>query len=180
MTIRGCTERLLAIVHRPRWRAVLREIAQKLNEAEILYTVVGGTSAALHGVPIPVQDIDIETDAAGAYRFQVLFSGHARKPVALRESPIYRSHFGQFDFGIRVEVMGDLQRRQGESWVPSSVVEATTVDLGGIAVRTSSLEEETLAYIRRGRLERAARCLPYCDHGRLLALLRGEKTTQVI
>ena len=34
--------------------------------------------------------------------------------------------------------------------------------------------EETLAYIRRGRLERAAQCLPHCDHVRLLALLHME------
>jgi len=54
------------------------------------------------------------------------------------------------------------------------------VDLDGVAVRVSWLEEETLAYIRRGRLERAARCLLRCDPDRLLALLRGELATGVL
>jgi hypothetical protein len=47
-------------------------------------------------------------------------------------------------------------------------------------VRVSWLEEETLAYIRRGRLDRVAQCLPHCDQGRLLALLRGEQAVGVL
>lgn len=56
----------------------------------------------------------------------------------------------------------------------------TTVDLDGVPVCASWLEEEALAYVRRGRLGRAARCLPHCDHDRLLALLRGEQATGVL
>ena len=47
-------------------------------------------------------------------------------------------------------------------------------------VRVSWLEEEALAYIRRGRLERAALMLPHCDHARLVALLRGQVKTPVL
>jgi hypothetical protein len=54
------------------------------------------------------------------------------------------------------------------------------VDLDGVPVRTSWLEEETPAYIRRDRLERAAQCLSHCNCGRLLALLRGERGTWVL
>jgi hypothetical protein len=163
------------------WRVVLREIARRLDAAGVPYKVVGGTSPALHGVPLPVNDIDLETDADGAYRFQALFASHVVESVALRESEVYRSHFGRFDFeGVRVEVMGDLHRREGERWVPSAATTETIVDLDGVPVRVSWLEEETLAYIRRGRLDRAAQCLPHCDHGRLLALLRGEKATGVL
>jgi hypothetical protein len=64
--------------------------------------------------------------------------------------------------------------------VPTAAQTETTVDLDGVPARTSWLEEETLAYIRRGRLERAARCLPHCDQGRLLSLLRGEHATGVL
>ncbi|MBS1253288.1 MAG: hypothetical protein MAG451_02337 [Anaerolineales bacterium] len=166
---------------KPYWRAVLRRIAQRLSEAGVTYKVVGGASAALHGVPVAVKDLDIETDAEGAYRFQELFADHVVKSVALRESDAYRSHFGRFDFdGVAVEVMGDLCRRKGEGWVSSTATTETTVDLDGVAVCVSWLEEETLAYIRRGRLERAAACLLHCDQGRLLALLRGEHATDVL
>ena len=180
-SIHGCVEHLLAVAVKPRWRAVLREVARRLDEAGVPYKVVGGTSVALHGVPVPVSDLDLEMGAEGAHRFQALFAHHALEPVALRESDTYRSHFGRFDFdGVTVEVMGDLHRREADGWLPTATTTKTTVDLDGVSVRVSWLEEETLAYVRRKRLDRAAQCLPHCDPHRLLALLRGERGTVVL
>ena len=76
----------LAGAVKPHWRAVLRQVARRLDEAGVAYKVVGGASAALHGVPVPVKDLDIETDTEGSYRFQTLFPDHIVGPVALRES----------------------------------------------------------------------------------------------
>ena len=130
---------------------------------------------------VPAKDLDIETDAAGAYRFEELFGKYVAEPVSLRESETYRSHFGRFDFGgISVEIMGDLQRREEGDWVPTAATTSDRVDLDGNAVQVSQLEEETLAYIRRGRLERAAQCLAHCDQERLLALLRGAMEVGVL
>jgi len=180
-TLHGGVEHLLAVAVRPRWRAVLRRLACALEEARIGYKVVGGASIALHGIPVPVKDIDVELDAGDAYRFGELYAAYAALPVSFRESETYRSHLGRFQFdGITVEVMGDLQRCEGSSWVASATRTETTVDVEGVAVRTCWLEEETLAYIRRGRLHRAAQCLPHCDHQRLLALIRGEERTDVL
>lgn len=180
-SIHGCVEHLLVVAVKPLWRTVLRQIAWRLNEAGVAYTLVGGASAALHGVPVPVNDLDIETDAEDAYRFQALFADHVVEPVALRENEVYRSHFGRFDFdGVTVEVIGDLRRREGERWVPTRAKTETTVNLDGVPVHVSWLEEETLAYVRRGRLDRAAQCLPHCDQDRLLALLRGEQDIGVL
>jgi len=180
-SIHGCAEHLLVIAFKPLWRAVLRQIAQRLNEAGVAYKVVGGTAAALHVVPLLVRDLDLETDAEGAYRFQTLFADHVVEPAVLSEDEAYRSHFGRFDFdGVAVEVMGDLHRREAGHWVPTAATTETTVDLDGVPVPVSWLEEETLAYIRRGRLDRAAQCLAHCDPDRLLALLRGEKAGGVL
>jgi hypothetical protein len=180
-SIHGCVEHLLVVAVKPLWRTVLRQIARRLDETGVAYKVVGGASAALHGVPVPVNDLDIETDAEDAYRFQALFANHVVEHVALRENEVYRSHFGRFDFdGVTVEVIGDIRRREGERWVPTRAKTETTVDLDGVPVRVSWLEEETLAYIRRGRLDRVAQCLPHCDQGRLLALLRGEEAVGVL
>lgn len=180
-TLHGCVEHLLAIAVRPRWRAVLRQLVHRLDEAKIEYKVVGGAAAALRGVPVLLEDIDLEMGAEGAYRFGELHAAHAVLPVSYREGDTYRSHFGRFRFdGVVVEVMGDLERRTDDGWVPSAARTETTVDLEGVPVRTSWLEEEALAYIRRNRLDRAAQCLPLCDHERLLALLRGEQRTDVI
>jgi S-adenosylmethionine-dependent methyltransferase len=180
-SIHGCVEHLLVVAVKPLWRNVLRQIARGLNEVGVAYKVVGGAAAALHGVTVPVNDLDIETDIEDAYRFQALFTDHVVEPVALRENEVYRSHFGRFDFdGVAVEVIGDLRRREGERWVPTRAKTETTVDLDGVPVCVSWLEEETLAYIRRGRLDRVAQCLPHCDQSRLLALLRGEQAVGVL
>ena len=180
-SIFGSVEHLLVVAFKPRWRAALREIASTLNAAGLSYKVVGGASLALHGLPLPVRDIDIETDAAGAYRFQELFAGQVSQPVALGSTELYRSHFGRFDFaGVLVEVIGDNQRREGTDWAPTRALTEEVIDLDGVPVRVSWLEEETLAYIRRSRLERAALCLPRCQSQRLLALIRRQQPTQVI
>jgi ubiquinone/menaquinone biosynthesis C-methylase UbiE len=180
-SIHGCVEHLLVVAVKPLWRTVLRQIARRLDETGVAYKVVGGASAALHGVAVPVNDLDIETDAEDAYRFQVLFADHVVEPVALRENEVYRSHFGRFDFdGVAVEVIGDIRRREGERWVPTRAKTETTVDLDGVPVHVSWLEEETLAYIRRGRLDRVAQCVLHCDPDRLLALLRGEEAVGVL
>jgi S-adenosylmethionine-dependent methyltransferase len=180
-SLHGGVEHLLAVTVKPRWRAVLRRIARRLDEAGVAYTVVGGASAALQGVPLPVKDLDLETNVGGAYRFQTLFADCAVEPVVLRESETYRSHLGRFDLdGVKVEVMGDLHRREAGGWVPTAAQTGRAVDLDGLPVRVSWLEEGTLAYVRRGRLERAAQCLPYCDADQLLALLRRERATAVL
>ncbi len=174
--LHGGVEHLLVVARRPLWRAVLRRIVPRLEEAGVRYKVVGGASLALHSVPIPVRDVDLETDAAGAYRFQELFANHVVEPVALRGNEQYRSHLGRFDFGgVEVEVVGDPHRREeGRGWIPTWTRTEAMVDVDGVPVRVSWLEEEVLAYIRRGRLGRAAQCLSHCDRERLLALLRGE------
>jgi hypothetical protein len=180
-SIHGCVEHLLVVAVKPLWRTVLRQIARRLDETGVTYKVVGGASAALHGVPLPVRDLDLETDAEDAYRFQTLFADYVEEPVVLRENKVYRSHFGLFDFdGVAVEVIGDLHRREGKRWVPTAATTETTVDLDGVPVHVSWLEEETLAYVRRGRLDRVAQCLPHCDQDRLLALLRGEEAVGVL
>jgi len=180
-SLHGGVEHLLAVTRKPLWRAVLRRVAQRLTEAGVTYKVVGGTAAALHGIPVTVNDLDLETDAEGAYRFQSMFAEQALLPFSWRESETYRSHFGRFDFGgVVMEVMGELQRREGDEWVPTQTLTETTVALDGVSVRVPWLEEEVLAYLRRGRLVRAAKCLPHCDHARLLALLRGDLPVDVL
>jgi S-adenosylmethionine-dependent methyltransferase len=179
--LHGGVEHLLAVAFKPRWRAALRQIAARLDAAGIGYKVVGGAALALHGVDVQVKDIDIETNVEDAYRFGALFADNVELPVTLAASDAYRSHFGRFRVaGVSVEVMGDLERREGDDWTPTATCTETTVDLDGVPVQTSWLEEETLANIRRNRLDRAALCLPQCDHTRLLALLRGRQPTDVL
>ena len=169
------------MISKPVWQEVVKRIASELEQSGLAYKIVGGASAALHGVDIPVKDIDIETNAEDAYRFGQVFLDDVVEPVTFKESRLYRSHFGSFEIqGVRVEVMGDLQRRQQGRWIPTWTCTLTEMDLDGVAVSLNWLEEEMLANVRRGRMQRAARYLEKCDSERLLALLRGEQPTNVL
>ncbi len=179
--IHGLTDHLLVVARKPAWRAALRRLAGRLNEAGIPYKVVGSASLALHGLPLIVGDIDIETSAADAYRVADLFADHLVMPVALRESPLYRSHLGHLEIaGVTVEIMGDIEQPVAGGWASTATSTETRVNLDGVPVPVSWLEEEMLAYIRRDRLDRAALCLSHCDQGRLLMLLRGQVRTNVV
>lgn len=171
-SIHGCVEHLLAIAAKPRWRPVLRHIARVLNDAGVPFLAEAGVSIALQGVPVPVKDLDLGTTAEDAYRFQALFPDHVVEPVAFRENERYRSHFGRFQFdGVKVEVIGGSYRKQGGVWVPASHEHTTSMDLDGIPLRVPWLEEEALTYLWRGRLDRAALCLAYCNPERIAGLM---------
>jgi ubiquinone/menaquinone biosynthesis C-methylase UbiE len=177
----GAAEHLLAIATRPTWRSVVRQIARQLDRGQVPFRIVGGAAAALQGADIPVQDVDVETSARGARTFQEKYGTRTELPVAWRESDRYRSHFGRFRFGeVIVEVMGDLERLEAGRWVPSQASPPCLIDVDGVLVPVSRIEEEALAYIRRGRLDRAAACLAHADHERLLRLIRREEPTDVL
>jgi len=180
-SIHGAVGHLLAIAYRPRWQAALALIASRCEAAGLIFRVVGGTSAALHGVPVPVKDIDIECAGADAYLIGSLLNEFVVNPVRWDVSPAYRSHRGLFVvFGIEVEIIGDPQRLEEGRWRSSQCQTEDQLELEGVKVRSSWLEEETLAYIRRQRMERAGLCLGYCDPDRMLALIRGDVCTDVI
>jgi len=179
--LRGAAEHLLVVARNPAWRSVLVRVVRRMAEAGIPCKVIAGASAMLHGVPLKVKDIDIETDVAGVYRCAELFAAQLLGPVTHSDNGVYRSHFARFNFdGVDVEIMGDLHRREDDSWVPTMSLTETTVELDGASIRVPWLEEELLAYLRRGRLQRASQILPYCDRDRLLALLRGQVKTHAI
>jgi ubiquinone/menaquinone biosynthesis C-methylase UbiE len=180
-SIHGCVEHLLAIAVKPRWRAVLRRIARRLEELGLAYRVVGGAAAALHGVPLPVNDLDLVMDVDGVYHFQAVFTNDVVEPVSYRESEASLSHLGRFEIGgVTVEVMGDLHWQEDSEWVRLESATETTVDLDGVPVRVSWLEEQTLGYVHRGRLDRAAQCLFHCDPDRLSMLLKGERAADAL
>lgn len=173
--ILGAAEHLLAVAHRPRWPRVLARLARQLDTAGVRFVVSGGATFALHGIPCAVRDLDLLLDAAGAYRAHELFADRALLPMGWRESRDYRSHFGRYEFdGVQVDMMADLTWREGERWLPITANTEAVVEVEGVPVRVPWAEEEWLANIRRGRLERAGLILPHLDPTRLRLLLRGE------
>lgn len=134
---------------------------------------MGGAALALRGLAVELNDLDLEMPKAEAYAFEEHFAANVVLPVAWRETETCRSHHGRFDIdGVPVDVMAELERKIDGRWVPTFGATHETADLGGVAISVLSLEEETLAYLRRGRLDRVALALPHCDSERFLVLLR--------
>jgi ubiquinone/menaquinone biosynthesis C-methylase UbiE len=177
----GGVEHLLVVATKPAWRDVLTEIAIQLQKAELDFNVAGGASVALQGVRIPVKDLDLEMSGEAALWFHQLYKDTVVEPVAYKEDVHYRSHFGKFDIrGVCVEVSGDIQRRERGVWKPTRALTRKIIQLNDVSIPVSWLEEEFLAYVRRGRIERAAQCLLKCDQEKLLALLQGRHPVGVL
>jgi SAM-dependent methyltransferase len=168
----GGAEHLLAICRRPRWRAVLKDLVLELDRHGIAYRLVGSAALHLRGIPIQVHDLDLEMGVADVYRLQDLHREHVQKPVAWVEAPDVRSHIGRLEIdSVTVEIIAGLERRIEGTWLSSDLATDDAVMVDGAKVHALTLEAETAAYLRQGRLDRAAQALPYCDPVRLRAAL---------
>jgi hypothetical protein len=138
----------------------LRTIQRALSGTSVNWVVTGSTGFALQGLPVQVHDIDLQTDAAGAYEIEQMFSALVTRPVAFTEAERIRSHFGALRIGkIDVEIMGDIQHRGDDgTWESPVDLQHTRqlVECAGMRVPVLSLESEYHAYLKMGRLERAA------------------------
>lgn len=140
--------------------SVLRILYDALEAAGVNWVVTGSLGLALQGVPLTPHDIDIQTDAAGAYRIAELFADRVVQPVALSTKGTMRSHFGALQVdGMKVEIMGDVQhQREDGSWEPPPDLSRIKrqVDVAGMRVPVLSLEHERDAYAKMGRTARVS------------------------
>ncbi len=138
---------------------VLHVLLERLTPAAIPWAITGSCGFALHGLPVTVHDIDLQTSDAGAYAIARLFAEYIFRPVTYRESPAIRSHFGALQIqGVDVEIMGRIQKRLPDgSWeAPVDVQQHRCwVAFDGWRVPVLSLTYEAQAYERLGRTERA-------------------------
>lgn len=153
---------------------VLLRIWERLARENVLWTVTGSTSFALQGMDLPVHDIDLQTDAEGAYLIEKRLSEFVQVPVHFCGSEKIRSHFGKFQWdGIEIEVMGEVQKAHPDgSWeMPTDVLRwRRYIDFEGRRIPVLDLEYEIEAYRKIGRPERAeqiarflaANTVPYC------------------
>ncbi len=88
-----------------------------MTETDVTWAITGSTAFAMRGVDVVPRDLDIPTDAAGAYAVQRLLAPHivAVGPVRYRTAPTIRSHFGRAVVaGVSVEIMGAIEKQQQE------------------------------------------------------------------
>ena len=149
---------------------IILQIKERLALGHPLWAVTGSTSFALQGLDVPVHDIDIQTDADGAYFFARLFSEYLLASVHFCGTDQIRSHFGRFLWdGILIEVMGDVQKPEldGTWGSPTDLLRwRRYVTLQDRQIPVLDLRYEADAYRRLGRLERAEQLERFCAGNR--------------
>ncbi|MBT9132351.1 MAG: hypothetical protein DDT33_00865 [Firmicutes bacterium] len=143
----------------PTYLSVLRKTYTRLDDGGVSWVVTGSLGFALQGVPVEVHDIDVQTDKEGAYEIERRFSEFVITKVTFSSTERIRSHLGTLMIdGIKVEIMGDIQKRlEDGSWEDPVDLKQhkRIVETQGMQVPVLSLEYEYLAYLRLGRIDKA-------------------------
>ncbi len=145
----------------PQFQSALRTIYQRLVGQSINWAITGSIGFRLQGVAVAVHDIDLQTDRAGAFAIQQLFAPAMTRAVAFATTDRIRSYLGAFEIeGITVEIMGDIQKKLPDgSWeTPVNLQDHRVwVTFDDMQLPVLSLQYEYEAYLKLGRLEKAAR-----------------------
>ncbi|GAH37169.1 unnamed protein product [marine sediment metagenome] len=143
----------------PDYLKALRNINARLNNTSVNWAVTGSVGFALQGVPVEPNDIDIQTDKRGAYEIERHLSEFVTKRVKFSSTERIRSYFVELMIdGIKVEIMGDIQKRlEDGSWENPVDLEyhKRVVEVEGMKVSVLSLEYEYQAYMKLGRIDKA-------------------------
>jgi hypothetical protein len=126
---------------------------------DLAWALTGSAAHALHGLDVPVRDIDVITDAPGALEIERRLREHVVRAVSFSATDSIRSHFGALSLaGVEVELMGDVQTRaRNGAWrAPIEVVsQRHFVAVGEHRVPLMPLAHEIEFYEQLGRRERA-------------------------
>ena len=140
--------------------AVIETICTTLRPHNILWALTGSASFALQGMQLPIKDIDLQTDAVGAYKIEAVLAEFVERPVSYSSTGRIRSHYGGLRLNdIQVEVIGDVEHQLADGgWSTPPDIEAARhwISRGDLKVPVMSLAHEALAYERMGRPARAA------------------------
>lgn len=101
-----------------RFLDVLHRIVPKLTKVPHPWVLTGSLALRLRGVPLEVDDIELQTTRAGAYAIEKVFAPRIVRPVCFSSTEQIRSHFGEISIGrVRVEIMGGIQKKLPDgSW----------------------------------------------------------------
>jgi hypothetical protein len=153
----------------------LRLIVEHLRGSRAVWALTGSLGWALQGVPVEPHDIDLQTDATGAYEIERRLtacgerseSTYVLRPVAFSAAERIRSHLGALVIdGVPVEVMGAVQKRLPDgTWEPPVEVARYRrwIEVEGLRVPVLSLSYEYGAHLTLGRTDRAELLRPWLD-----------------
>jgi hypothetical protein len=142
----------------PQYLNALRIIYAALKDRHVNWVVTGSLGMALQGMDVDIHDLDIQTEKTGAYEIERCLSKYVVTPVRYAESDRIRSHLGRLAIdGVRVEIMGDIQKRVDDAWEEPVDIKRHKrwLCVQDIDIPVLSLEYEYWAYLRLGRMEKA-------------------------
>ncbi len=145
----------------PAFFDVLRKLYTRLDGTDINWAVTGSLCFALQGVPVSdIHDIDLQSDAVGVYDIERLFAENVIRKVELSSAHNIRSHFGALLIdGVKVELMGDVEKRPDEVFDWEGPVDLKRVkryvQIDEMRVPVMDLEHEYQAYLKMGRTAKA-------------------------
>jgi Aminoglycoside-2''-adenylyltransferase len=138
---------------------VLTLILEMIPPADIFWVLTGSAGLRLQGVDIPVNDLDLQTDAESIYLLEKRMVNYMKVPVHVWETEHTRSYSGQAEIdGLQVELLGDIRHHLFDgSWEPPLDLLSLRrwVSWRGHNVPVLSLEHEASAYEKMGRLQKA-------------------------
>lgn len=143
----------------PQHVQILKIIDYSLRKTDIFWVITGSLGFALQGLDFEVNDIDLQTDASGAYDIEKVFAEYVVTSVRFYKSDKITSHWGELNIdGVKVEIMGALQKKLPDgTW--ESPVDINThrefITFEGMVLPVLSLAYEEQAYRTLGRIERA-------------------------
>ena len=145
----------------PQHLLALTTIRDRLRKTDICWVITGSLGLALQGLDFEVNDIDLQTDASGAYDIEKVFAENIVRSVRFSRSDKIASHWGELDIdGVKVEIMGALRKKLPDgTWeLPVDVKRYREfISFEGMVLPVFSLFYEEQAYRTLGRIKRADR-----------------------
>ena len=143
----------------PQHVQILKIIDYSLRKTDIFWVITGSLGFALQGLDFKVNDIDLRTDASGAYDIEKVIAENVVRSVRFSRSDKIASHWGELNIdGVKVEIMGALQKKLPDgTWeLPVDVKRHREfISFEGMVLPVFSLFYEEQAYRTLGRIERA-------------------------
>lgn len=138
---------------------VLRSLLVLIPPQEIPWVLTGSAGLRLQGVDIPVNDLDVKTDAENIFVLEELLREFIKVSVHPWESEHTFSLHGQAEIhGLTVELLGGVKHRlPGADWESPANILASRIWItwSGREIPALPLALEAQAYQMMGRAERA-------------------------
>ena len=137
----------------------LKWLLTNIPPDRLAWVLSGSGCLRLHGVDVPVHDLDILTDEQTIQKIQAALGNKMTVFVHPWETPGMHSLDGKAEVeGIQVELLANLAHmREDGTWDnPTDLSRAVWVETQGLRVPVFPLEDELAAYTAMGRLEKVA------------------------